>query len=63
MINEDEAPKEIVEVSKALKTWIQSYFSEVKRAIRDLGKYRLAPEFLNFYVDNTIWVQSASTSA
>ena len=41
MIAEDEIPKEIVEVSKALKTWIQSYYSEVKWAIQGLGKYRL----------------------
>ena len=57
MIDEDEVPKEIVEVSKALETWIQSYYSEVRRAIRGLGKYRLAPEFLNFYIEPAMWVQ------
>ena len=57
MIAEDEVPKEIVEVSKALKTWIQSYYSEVRRAIRVLGKHRLAPEFLNFYIEPATWVQ------
>ena len=57
MIDEDEVPEEILEVSKALKTWIQSYHSEVRRAIRGLGKYRLAPEFLNCYVEPAMWVQ------
>ena len=57
MIDEDEVPKEIVAVSKALKTWIQSYYSKVRRAIRGLGKYRLAPELLNFYLEPALWVQ------
>ena len=33
MIDEDEVPKKIVEASKALETWIQSYYSEVRPAI------------------------------
>ena len=33
MIDEDDAPKEIVEVSSCLKNWIQSYYSEVRRTI------------------------------
>ena len=55
MIDEDEVPKEIV--SKALKTWIQSYYSEVRPTVRGLCKYRLAPEFLNFYVEPAMSVQ------
>ena len=57
MIVEEVVPKEIVEVSKALKRWIQSYYSKVRQAIRGLGKYRLAPEFLNFYVELALWLQ------
>ena len=57
VIDEDEVPKEIFAVSKALKTWIQSNDSEVRQAIRGLDKYRLAPEFLDFYVESAMWVQ------
>ena len=57
MTDEDEVPKEIFEVSKALKSWIQSYYSEVRRTIRGLGKCRLAPELLNFHVEPATWVQ------
>ena len=56
MIAEDEVPKEMIEVSKALKPWIESYYSKVRQAIRWLGKYRLAPEFLNFYVEPALWL-------
>ena len=57
MIAEDEVPKEIVEVSKALKTWLQPYYYKFGRATQRLGKYLLAPEFLSFYVDPALWVQ------
>ena len=39
MIDEDEVPKEIVSVSKALKTWIQSYYfamSFTPQCLRDI---------------------------
>ena len=57
VIAEDKVPKKVVKVSKALKTLIQSYYSEFRGAIRGLTKYRLAPEFLNFYVEPAMWVQ------
>ena len=57
VIDEDEVPKKIFAVSKALKTWIQSNDSEVRQAIRGLDKYRLTPEFLIFYLEPAMWVQ------
>ena len=33
MIDEDKVPQKIIKVSEALKTWIQSYYSDVRRAI------------------------------
>ena len=57
VIAEGKVPKKVVKVSKALKTLIQSYYSEFRGAIRGLANYRLAPEFLNFYVEPAMWVQ------
>ena len=35
----------------------ETIVSEVRREIQGLGKYRLAPESLSFYVEPTMWVQ------
>ena len=35
----------------------ETIVSEVIRAIQALGKYRLAPESLSFYVEPAMWVQ------
>ena len=56
-IDKDGMAKEILETWITLKTLRHSYYSEVRRAIPGLGKYRPAPEFLNLYIAPTLWVQ------
>ena len=56
-LNEEEVPKEIVSVTECLGKWVASYYTEAGRAIRGVGKYRLAPEYEDFYVESVQWVQ------
>eukprot|EP00794_Sanderia_malayensis_P004341 gene4341-4918_t len=52
----DEVPKEVASVSESLKEWAEEhFFAEYIRAIRGLGKYRLAPDYRQFYVDPVQW--------
>ena len=39
------------QVTKVLREWVASYRSEAIKAIRGIGKYRLAPGYDQFYVD------------
>ena len=56
-LNEEEVPKEIVSVTECLGKWVASYYTEERRAIRGIGKYRLAPEYEHFYAEPVQWVQ------
>ena len=56
-LKEDLVPKEIVSVPESMILWVMALFSEAKRAIRGLGKYRLSKAFENFFVESTKWVQ------
>jgi len=54
-LREEEIPKEVNEVAKVLHTWINEYYIEEERALRGLGKFRLAPGYERFRVDPLRW--------
>ncbi len=55
-LSEDNIPKEVAAVSESLKQWAEeNFFAECARAIRGLGKYRLAKDYVKFYVDPVQW--------
>ncbi len=55
-LSDNEVPKEVAAVSQSLKEWAEEhFFAECTRAIRGLGKYRLAPDYDQFNVDPVQW--------
>ena len=58
---EEATTKEVTDVINALKEWQASYHSEAVRAIRGIGKYRLAPAYQQFSVDPVHWMQWSVT--
>ena len=56
VLREDKTPKKVVAVLETLKDWVDGYYKEVRRALRGIGKYRLAIEFEHFYVPPARWV-------
>ena len=44
-----------MKVIKALQEWVTNYRSEAIKALRGMGKYRLAPGYEQFAVDPTKW--------
>ena len=56
-MNGKEIPKEIVAVTECLGKWVASYYTQARRAIQDIGKYKLAPKYEHFYVEPVQWVQ------
>ena len=57
-LSDNEVPKEVAAVSQSLKEWAEEhFFAECVRAIRGLGKYRLAPDYCQFNVDPVQWNQ------
>ena len=59
---EEATTKEVTDVINALKEWQASYRSEAVRAIRGIGKYRLAPTYQQFGVDPVRWMQWSVTT-
>ena len=56
-MNGKEIPKEIVAVTGCLGKWVASYYTEARRTIRGIGKYKLAREYEHFYVESVEWGQ------
>lgn len=54
-LREGEIPNEVACVSEELQTWSEEFYIEEARAIRGLGKYRLAPGYDHYHVDPTKW--------
>ena len=54
-MSEENVPKEVAAVTVQLKTWAEDFYLEEVRAIRGLGKYRLAPGYDRFQVDPVRW--------
>ena len=54
-LREDEIPKEVANVTSMLEKWITEFYLEEERAVRRLGKYRLAPGYDQFQVDPVKW--------
>lgn len=54
-LREDEIPKEVARVSSTLEKWVAEFYVEEERALRGLGKYRLAPGYDQFQVDPVKW--------
>lgn len=54
---EDDIPHEVVAMVKMLKEWSESYYHEAVRAVRGIGKYRLAPDFQTFAIDPVRWIR------
>lgn len=54
-LKEDQIPKHMVAVSEKLGEWVQSYYTEARRAIRGIGKYRLAPDLQYLFVEPAVW--------
>ena len=56
-LNEEKNPKELVAVTECLGKWVASYYTEARRSIRGIGKYKLTPEYEHFYVEPVQWVE------
>ena len=54
-LKEEDIPKEVNAVTKVLHTWVNEYYIEEERALRGLGKFRLAPGYERFLVDPVKW--------
>ena len=54
-LREDEIPEEVASVTSMLEKWTTEFYLEEERAVRDLGKYRLAPGYDQFQVDPVKW--------
>ena len=54
-MSEKNVPKEVAAVALQLNTWAKDFYPEEVRAIRGLGKYRLAPGYDRFQVDPMRW--------
>ena len=54
-LKEAEVPREVSSVTEELQNWAQDFFNEEVRAVRGLGKYRLAPGYDHFLVDPIKW--------
>ena len=48
-------PKEVAKVTETLEGWTKEFYAEEERALRGLGKYRLAPGYEHFLVDPITW--------
>lgn len=54
-MREEDIPKEVSAVAKMLHSWVSEYYIEEERALRSLGKFRLAPGYEKFQVDPLRW--------
>lgn len=54
-LRESDVPKEVTKVTETLEAWTNDFYAEEERAIRGLGKYRLAPGYDHFKVDPVVW--------
>ena len=54
-LREGEIPNEVACVSEELQKWSEEFYIEEARAIRGLGKYRLAPGYDHFHIDPIKW--------
>ena len=54
-IKEEDIPKEVSAVTKVLNAWVNEYHIEEERALRGLGKFRLASGYERFLVDPVRW--------
>lgn len=52
---EEKSPKTVTEVNLVLRQWCDEFYNEAVRAIRGLGKYRLANGYDEFFVEPTKW--------
>jgi len=57
VLREDRVKKEVVSVSERLSGWAASYYTEARKAIRGIGKYRLSTAYQHFFVEPAMWVQ------
>ena len=54
-LRESEVPKEVAKVTETLEGWTKEFYAEEERALRGLGKYRIAPGYEHFLVDPVTW--------
>jgi len=54
-LRESEVPREVAKVTATLEDWTNEFYAEEERALRGLGKYRLAPGYDHFKVDPVTW--------
>lgn len=54
-LSENEVPKEIRLVTRQLYEWTINYYKECRRAIRGIGKYRLADNYSHYFVPPARW--------
>ena len=52
---EENIYKEVAVVTAKLQNWIEDFYEEEVRALKDLGKHRLSPGYESFYVDPCKW--------
>ena len=55
--DEGREPKDVTEVNVLLSEFVDEFHTEAARALRGVGRYRLAPGYENFYVDPSKWNQ------
>ena len=54
-LRETDVPKEVSSVTAELQKWSEEFYVEESRAVRGLGKYRLAPGYDQFHIDPVKW--------
>ncbi len=54
-LREADVPKEVSAVTKELKSWSEEFYLEEIRALRGIGKYRLATGYESFFVNPVLW--------
>ncbi|XP_065060451.1 uncharacterized protein LOC135687737 [Rhopilema esculentum] len=57
MSDEGRKPSDVTEVNTFLSQFVDEFHSEAARALRGIGRYRLAPGYESFYVDPSKWNQ------
>ena len=54
-LKESDIPKKVSEVTSLIESWAEEFYHEETRAIRGMGKYRLACGYEHFLVDPVKW--------
>eukprot|EP00112_Aurelia_sp_Birch-Aquarium-sp1_P021630 Seg5874.1 transcript_id=Seg5874.1/GoldUCD/mRNA.D3Y31 product="hypothetical protein" protein_id=Seg5874.1/GoldUCD/D3Y31 len=57
LADEGHISSDVIEVNKFLSQWVEEFYSEAVRALRGVGRYRLADGYEKFFVESSKWNQ------